>query len=775
MRDASPPIDVVLTAAIAYHQRGQIPQAEKLYRQVLAANPRHAEALHFSGVAALQQGRLENAAKLIAQSLSLRENDAQAHYHLGLVMSHLGRFEEAAAHNRRAVALKPDFQNANMNLGNSLKALGRLEEAARCYQQVVAANPSLAAAHYNLANVFVDMRKFDAAIGAFERALASDPTYLPARQNFGTTLLMLGRLDHAIAQFKMVIDARWDSAEAQLGHAMALMQQGKAQEALGILCRVLNFNPSAEAKLLFVECVTALWHYTPVPGLEKHLIAALSEPWIRPRDIARYAVTAAINAPTAAAVYERALAEGANFKPDRLEIETLGSNRLLLAILENAEVIGSNFERVLTTLRRECLQIALAEDAAVSDALLTFACALARQCFVNEYVFSLTNDESDKVQALCERFANEAPPPFTIAAVAAYRSLHDIAGVDRLLRQTWPPVIERLLTQQVRERRLELQLHDAIPRLTPIDDALSVKVQQQYEENPYPRWTKIATINKANSFDEYMRKLLPLSPFERTGKTTCDILVAGCGTGQQPIETALLISNSKLLAVDLSRASLAHAQRKTRELGLTTIEYGQADILNLALLGRTFDYIMATGVLHHMADPFAVWRSLAELLKPGGVTRLALYSKIATESVLAARAFVAAKGFQCTPDGIRRARQAIMALPKEELATKVIESTDFYSTSGCRDLLFHIHEQRFAIPQIKRALADSGMRFLGFHIPAEIVGHYRARFPRDRLLTDLDNWHAFEIDNPRTFAGMYRFVLQKCTRGRRDQTSKGFS
>ena len=72
MRDASPSVDTVLTAALAYHQRGQMAEAEKLYRQVLAANPRHAEALHFSGVAALQQGRLENAANLIAQSLRVQ-------------------------------------------------------------------------------------------------------------------------------------------------------------------------------------------------------------------------------------------------------------------------------------------------------------------------------------------------------------------------------------------------------------------------------------------------------------------------------------------------------------------------------------------------------------------------------------------------------------------------------------------------------------------------------------------------------------------------------
>ncbi len=764
MTDAVSSVDRVLTVAIACHQRGQMAEAEKLYRQVLAANPDHAEALHFSGVAALQQGRLENAAKLIAQSLLLQENDAQAHYHLGLVMGRLGRFEEAAAHNRRAIALKPDFREAQMNLGNSLKALGRLEEAAGWYELVVAADPKLLAAQYNLANVFLDMCRYDAAIGAFERVLAADPTYLPARQNLGTALIMASRLDEAVTQFKIAGESGGTSIQAQLGHALALMQQGKAQDALGILCHVLNFTAVAEAKLLFVDCLRMLPHRIAIPGLEKHLITALAEPWIRPSDIAGYAATAATNAAPLAAMFERALVTGANFKPAREEIDSLGKNPLLLALLQSAPAFGSEFERVLVAMRRECLQIALTEGAAATDGLLGFACALARQCFLNEYVFSLTDEESDKLRTLCDRVAEQgAPPPFIVAVVAAYRPLHDIAGVNRLLTQTWAPVIEQLLTQQVREPRLELQLRNVVPRLTPIEDAISIKVQHQYEENPYPRWTKIATLDKAKSFDQYMRQLLPFSPFEPLGKTACDILVAGCGTGQHPIETALLISNSKLLAIDLSRASLAHAERKTRELGLATIEYGQADILHLASIGRTFDYISAAGVLHHMADPVAAWRRLVELLRPGGVIMLALYSNIAREPVTAARAFIARNGFLSTAEGIRHARQALLALPEQELARTVVGFKDFYTTSECRDLLFHVQEHRFTIPQIERIVADCGMRFLGFCIPPEMVGQYRSLFPRDLTLTDLDNWHAFEVDHPRTFQSMYTFLVQKRT------------
>jgi len=751
----------LFASAVGQHQRGQLAEAEAIYRKVLAIDPHHADALHFAGVAALQQGRQQDAIKLIEQSLSLRENDAQAHYHLGLAMGGLRRFDEAAAHNRRAIALKPDFLDAHTNLGNALKALGRFDEAADCYQHVVAADPKLATAHYNLANVLVDKREFEAAIGAFERALAAEPNHLPARQNLGTALLMLGRLDDAIEQFKTVSAARWDFAEAQLGHASALMQKGNMQEALAILCRVLDFNPNADARLLFVQCIKSLTHCAPVTGLENHLIAALAEPWARPRDLAGYASAAIRMAGAVAAIYARAAAVGDNFKPTQTDLETLAADRLLLAVLENAAVVDPDLERILTAARRRLLAIAADEAGAVGDALLGFACALARQCFVNEYVFDLSDEECDQARALRDRFDAEAPSPFTIAVVASYFPLHDVPGADRLLALAWPAALDALLAQQLREPRIERELRQAIPQLTPIDDDVSLKVQRQYEENPYPRWIKITRIAKVVSLDDYIRKLLPFAPLVPVRKVDCDILVAGCGTGQQPLELALSIAGAKILAIDLSRASLGHAQRKMRELAVDNIDYAQADILKLGALGRTFDFVAAGGVLHHMADPLAAWRDLTALVRPGGLMMLGLYSQTATPHVLAARAFAAAQGFQATADGIRRARQVIMALPDGELVKTIIGAVDFCSTSDCRDLLFHVQEQRLTIPQLKRVIDETGMRCLGFCVHPEVVGRYRTRFPQDPTMTDLGNWHAFETDNPHTFIGMYQFVLQK--------------
>ena len=102
-----------------------------------------------------------------------------------------------------------------------------------------------------------------------------------------------------------------------------------------------------------------------------------------------------------------------------------------------------------------------------------------------------------------------------------------------------------------------------------------------------------------------MRNQFPFAPFRQLGKhNDLDVLVAGCGTGQHSIETAQRFSGAKVLAVDLSLASLGYAKRKTHELGLANVDYAQADILELGKLDRRFDLIEAMGVLHHLREPW---------------------------------------------------------------------------------------------------------------------------------------------------------------------------
>ena len=252
---------------------------------------------------------------------------------------------------------------------------------------------------------------------------------------------------------------------------------------------------------------------------------------------------------------------------------------------------------------------------------------------------------------------------------------------------------------------------------------------------------------------------MPAAVFQNVGKPDIDVLIAGCGTGQHAIETAQRFVGASVLAVDLSLASLAYAKRKTVALDRSNIEYAQADILKLGALGRTFDLIESSGVLHHLADPLAGWRVLLSLLRPGGFMMIGLYSEIARAEIVKTRAFIAERGYQATAGDIRRCRQALIAGGGE--FSNVIASVDFFSTSGCRDLLFHVQEHRFSIPEIARFIAQNGLAFVGFDLDHFTLQRYIAKFPHDTAMSDLASWEMFERANPSTFSGMYQFWVQK--------------
>jgi SAM-dependent methyltransferase len=240
--------------------------------------------------------------------------------------------------------------------------------------------------------------------------------------------------------------------------------------------------------------------------------------------------------------------------------------------------------------------------------------------------------------------------------------------------------------------------------------------------------------------------------------------VAGCGSGQNPITVARTLAGARVLAIDLSLASLAHAQRRTRELSIETIDYAQADVLKIGSIGRQFDFVDTTGVLHHLGDWQAGWRALVEVTRPGGVMRLGLYSARASAGVVAARAFIAAQHYGSTPQEIRRCRRDIVAA-RDPLLKQVVEYQDFFSTSECRDLLFHVQEHRLGLSQIKAFLTAHDLHFLGFAVDAAVMARYRQRFPEDPAATDLDRWDTFEAEHPKMFGRMYQFWVQKAGPG----------
>ena len=307
--------------------------------------------------------------------------------------------------------------------------------------------------------------------------------------------------------------------------------------------------------------------------------------------------------------------------------------------------------------------------------------------------------------------------------------MHELGAADALLARSWPAPIAALLDQQVRAPREEAALRAAIPQLTPIEDDVSRAVQTQYEANPYPRWITAGTQRQYPDFDTYLRELFPSAKFLPLGKRgSLDILIAGCGTGQHAILTTQQHEGARTLAIDLSRASLAYAAARTRTLGLD-IEYAQADIMRLGALQRRFDLIESVGVLHHLADPYAGWRVLLSLLRPGGFMRIALYSEIARWGVVS-------RAQEIAQSRLWRERRRHPALPPRADATRddsaaqnVMHMIDFYSTSECRDFLFHTQEHRMTLPAIKQFLAEQNLRFVSMEVASGTARQYATHFP----------------------------------------------
>jgi 2-polyprenyl-3-methyl-5-hydroxy-6-metoxy-1,4-benzoquinol methylase len=325
----------------------------------------------------------------------------------------------------------------------------------------------------------------------------------------------------------------------------------------------------------------------------------------------------------------------------------------------------------------------------------------------------------------------------------------------------WPDYLAALVSQQIRAPLEEDKIHQSIQSLTPVADGVSRQVQQQYEESPYPPWTTVSPVG-ASTLDQYISgKLLRNDLTHIAGAQVKDVLVAGCGTGRHSINAARAFPSSHVLAVDISRTSLAYAIRKTREIGLTNIEYAQADIMQFESIGRAFDLIESIGVLHHLADPSAGWRALLSLLKPRGIIGVGLYSERARRAVVAARAFIAERGYRPTIEDIRACRQELMARSSATPSENVMFFKDFFDASGCRDLLFHVMEHRFTIAQIKAFLRDNGLTFLGFDISPEVRARFLEQFPNEESLADLDHWDLFEAAHPGTFASMYILYAQK--------------
>ncbi|OHX35969.1 hypothetical protein BJL95_02705 [Methylomonas sp. LWB] len=562
---------------------------------------------------------------------------------------------------------------------------------------------------------------------------------------------------------------------ALAGYALALYRHGEVNEALLQQSRLLLLTPNdAEARgnlLLLLQ--TQAIEFPDSAEFRRVLHGVLSQ-----TELSDYAVPAC-RALLADAAFRQALQR---LRGDDAELITaLRQGRLrpllqaplLQLLLRNTLIPLPDFELALRRLRKALLMHYTADPhrpPQTGKADWDFIAALAQYQWLTEYAYAEDPEESQRLAALALQLQagrdRPAEPAWQAALTyfALYRSGLELADSRSLFCQSavsWKPHLQALV------REWQACLHErtlaaTVERLTDIADPVSEQVRRQYEEHPFPRWRQDPQARQVQSAGQWLRGLAPDLALSADFDGDIAVLTAGCGTGLEPISLTRQIRIGRYLALDLSRASLSYALRMAGELGLRDrIDFKQADLTRLDGYPERFDLITASGVLHHLAEPLHGWRILCNLLKPGGVMLVSLYSEAARRPVDAARQLIAANGWQAEPDRMRQLRQAILAGDYPELAP-LLQWRDFYNLGMFRDLVFHACEHRYTLPQIAAQLRQLNLRFIAMRgLPPALNALYHADYPHDPNGSDLANWASFEARHPNAFRSMYGLLLQK--------------
>src|ERR1043166_186509 len=222
----------MFAAALQNHRQRRMAEAEGLYRQVLAVDPNHVDALHMLGVLAYQAGRPEAAVDLIGRAIGLYGENASFHNNIGEALRYLGRLDEAGAHFTKATELDPSAAESHMNLGNVLKQQGHLEQAIERYRRALELKPDYAEAHLNLGVARMAQGKEEEAADHYGHALGINPRFPEALMNLAIVLQHRGEFEDAVAHYRRALDLRPQSAAAHFNLGNALLERGNLNEAL---------------------------------------------------------------------------------------------------------------------------------------------------------------------------------------------------------------------------------------------------------------------------------------------------------------------------------------------------------------------------------------------------------------------------------------------------------------------------------------------------------------------------------------------------------------
>ncbi len=242
-------------------------------------------------------------------------------------------------------------------------------------------------------------------------------------------------------------------------------------------------------------------------------------------------------------------------------------------------------------------------------------------------------------------------------------------------------------------------------------DGIAARVRSFYESHPYPPPVDDLLAYR-QSWDDARRRVeshlyWPAEPYREDRS----ILVAGCGTTQAS-HYAIRWPRARIIGIDVSANSIAFTRELIRKYELDNLEVRQLALESAAELGETFDHVVCTGVLHHLADPDAGLRALRDVLEPTGALNLMVYAPYGRAGVYMLQDYCRRLGIVATDAEIRDLAESLKALPPDHpVAPLLRKSPDFATSAGIADALLHPLDRAYSVPQLMDFLGDAGLAF----------------------------------------------------------------
>ena len=601
---------------------------------------------------------------------------------------------------------------------------------------------------------YSNLKKFNQALISFKNAVSIFPDFPDAHNNLGKIFFEIGQIDKSINCYNEAIRLNEKFSLAHNNLAIAYLSQNSFINSFIHSNKSLEIEPNNKNYLYILGTVIKnIIFQNKNENLYPHLINILNFKYIRSKDIA-LSVISLIK-------YDDRIKKLLSIDLKNVELYDIEDDLIELAkfdlfilLLKSCPLPDLPIEQLLTEIRSKLLLSK--PDNLKFYYYKNFINALSIQLFINEHIYNYTKEEEIVVDDYINKINHEYDiSEYEVLCVSLYSRLNEIKNISFIKKIISSKELAKIL---IEEPKIEHDLAKNIISISDIANDTSIKVRRQYENFPYPRWVNPGMSIDPQTLGEYFdERKIKINDKNFPLHDTLEVLIAGCGTGQQAINTYSKLLKSKVTAIDFSKRSLGFAQRKSKELDID-IEYIHGDILEINRLKKKFDLIECVGVLHHMEEPEKGLSSLLSILNEGGMIFLGLYSKLARKNIHDYRKEFLQDNENININKIKEIREII--IQRNSLKDKnLFYSEDFYSTSEFRDLICHVQEHTFDITEIINILDRYNLKFCGFEDPT-LINRFK-QYDSKNDIFNLNHWNNFEKNNPQSFAGMYQFWCQK--------------